>query len=61
MITSRVEALHTQAKEGKSHILLQRMAYKLFASLVQYEDSYRGMQRVVLDGKNLEATADVVC
>jgi iterative type I PKS product template protein len=61
MITSRAEALHTQAKEGKSHTLLQRMAYKLFASLVQYEDSYRGMQRVVLDGKNLEATANVVC
>ena len=61
MITSRVEALHAQAKEGKPHTLLQRMASKLFASLVQYEDSYRGMQRVVLDGKNLEATADVVC
>lgn len=61
LIESRISSLRGQAEDGNLNILLQRMAYKLFAALVQYEDTYRGMQRVILDGKNLEATAEVVC
>ena len=61
MVEGRMDALKTRALEGKSEVLLKGMAYKLFAALVQYEETYRGMQRVILDGKNNEATANVVC
>ena len=59
MVKSCIGLLQKQAADGESQFLLSKMAYKLFAALVQYEDSYRGMQRVVLNGKNNEATAEL--
>lgn len=61
MVSGRINLLHSQAEAGESHVILRGMAYKLFAALVEYEDTYRGMQKVTMDGKNNEATARVVC
>jgi naphtho-gamma-pyrone polyketide synthase len=35
------------------------LAYRLFATLVDYGDAYQGMQEVILDSEDLEATAKV--
>ncbi|PYH89202.1 polyketide synthase [Aspergillus ellipticus CBS 707.79] len=59
LIRSRIAALHASAEEGDAHKLKKRLAYQLFASLVQYGSDYQGMQEVVLDGENHEATARI--
>ena len=59
MVKDRINSLQWQADNGQSHVLLKKMVYKLFSNFVKYGEGYRGMQRVILDGKNLEATAQV--
>lgn len=59
LVRSRIASLHRSAEEGDAHKLKRRLAYQLFATLVQYETSYQGMQEVVLDCDNHEATAKV--
>ncbi|PWY79190.1 polyketide synthase [Aspergillus heteromorphus CBS 117.55] len=59
LIQSRIHALHDSAEDGDAHKLKRRLAYQLFASLVQYGSDYQGMQEVVLDGDHHEATARV--
>ncbi|GLA36716.1 type I Iterative Polyketide synthase (PKS) [Aspergillus niger] len=59
LVRSRIASLHRSAEEGDAHKLKRRLAYQLFATLVQYEKSYQGMQEVVLDSDNHEATAKV--
>ncbi|PYH29218.1 type I polyketide synthase [Aspergillus neoniger CBS 115656] len=59
LVRSRIASLHRSAEEGDAHKLKRRLAYQLFATLVQYETSYQGMQEVVLDFDNHEATAKV--
>ncbi|MCJ1320622.1 hypothetical protein MMC15_005962 [Xylographa vitiligo] len=60
LVEGRMDALQIQAQEHKAHVLLQGMAYKLFASFVDYEETFRGMQRIVMDANNLEASAQIV-
>ncbi|KAL3418618.1 Conidial yellow pigment biosynthesis polyketide synthase 2 [Phlyctema vagabunda] len=57
LIQGRIDSLRTQ--EG-SHRIGRGMAYKLFSSLVQYDNKYRGMEEVTLNSEGLEATARVV-
>ncbi|KAF2209148.1 hypothetical protein CERZMDRAFT_87124 [Cercospora zeae-maydis SCOH1-5] len=58
MIEGRIEALESLAQCGNASRLSRNMAYALFAnSLVDYENTYRGMQTVVMDA--FEAFADV--
>ena len=59
LVRGRVEALKTAQKDGRAHRLLRGMVYKLFAALVQYDSKYRGMEEVILDSAELEATAKV--
>lgn len=59
LIQSRVNALRQGVDDGDSHLLKKGIAYKLFSSLVEYDSAYQGMQEVVLDSKQLEATAKV--
>lgn len=59
LIQGRISSLHKNVDEGRSHKLKRGLAYKLFASLVDYESRYQGMQQVVLDSEGLEATAKV--
>ncbi|KAL4945516.1 hypothetical protein BDV06DRAFT_230632 [Aspergillus oleicola] len=44
---------------ASTHRVGRGMAYKLFAALVNYADSFRGMDEVVLDAVAFEATAKV--
>nr|AUI38916.1 polyketide synthetase ClPKS18 [Curvularia lunata CX-3] len=59
MVQSQIELLQMKLQTGAAHKVLRGMAYKLFKALVTYADNYRGMEEVILDGKQTEATAQV--
>lgn len=59
MVKSQVETLHRKTQTSEAHVLQRGIAYKLFKSFVDYSDTYRGMEEVVLDGKDTEASATV--
>jgi naphtho-gamma-pyrone polyketide synthase len=59
LIRSRIASLRRAVDEGDSHKVKRRMAYKLFSVLVDYDEIYQGMQEVVFDSEELEATARV--
>lgn len=59
LVRSRVASLHKCVDEGEAHKMKRGIVYKLFASLVDYDSKYQGMQEVVLDSSELEATAKV--
>ncbi|KAJ5323477.1 Type I Iterative PKS [Penicillium atrosanguineum] len=58
LVNSRIESLNQMALEGTANRLSRNMAYNLFKNVVDYNDHYRGMQSVVLDG--MEAYADII-
>ncbi|KAL9004648.1 MAG: hypothetical protein Q9188_002539 [Gyalolechia gomerana] len=60
LIRGRIESLKKAANAGTAHRMLRGMAYKLFASVVDYDTKYRGMEEVILDSPELEATSHVV-
>ncbi|KAK8256702.1 polyketide synthase-like protein [Phyllosticta capitalensis] len=59
MVQTQIDLLHQKLQTGAAHKVLRGMAYKLFKALVTYSDTYRGMEEVVLDGKETEATSIV--
>ena len=59
LIRARIEGLKKSVEAGGAHRILRGMAYKLFTALVQYDKKYRGMEEVILDSIDLEATAHV--
>ncbi|KAF2001049.1 ketoacyl-synt-domain-containing protein [Amniculicola lignicola CBS 123094] len=59
MVQTQIDILHQKLVTGAAHKVLRGMAYKLFKALVTYADSYRGMEDVILDGKQTEATASI--
>lgn len=59
LIKSRIDSLRHSVEDGQTHKLKSGMAYKLFGALVEYGPSYQGMQEVLLDSAQLEATARV--
>ncbi|OAL46128.1 ketoacyl-synt-domain-containing protein [Pyrenochaeta sp. DS3sAY3a] len=59
MVQSQIDMLKLKLETGAAHKVLRGMAYKLFKALVTYADNYRGMEEVILDGKQTEATAQV--
>jgi iterative type I PKS product template protein len=59
MVQSQVDLLHHKLQTGAAHKVLRGMAYKLFKALVTYSAPYRGMEEVILDGKQTEATSKV--
>lgn len=59
LVRTRVDLLEKKGRDGKVHRLLRGMVYKLFGSLVDYSDLYRGLEEVVLDTANLEANAKI--
>ena len=59
MVQSQIDMLQMKLQTGAAHKVLRGMAYKLFKALVTYDDNYRGMEEVILDGKTTEATASV--
>ncbi|KFY68272.1 hypothetical protein V496_01192 [Pseudogymnoascus sp. VKM F-4515 (FW-2607)] len=60
LIKSRIASLHKGVDEGESHKLKRGLVYKLFGAIVDYDSQYQGMQEVILDSNELEATAKVV-
>lgn len=59
LIKSRIASLNKGVDEGESHKLKRGLVYKLFGAIVDYDHQYQGMQEVVLDSNELEATAKV--
>ncbi|ROV87534.1 hypothetical protein VMCG_10688 [Cytospora schulzeri] len=59
LIQSRMDYLVSASFNGEVHKILRPMAYKLFAALVEYDDTYQGMEEVYMDSKYLEATANI--
>ena len=59
LIRSRIIALNDGVDHGVSHKMKRSIVYKLFSALVEYSPNYQGMQEVVLDSDELEATAQV--
>ncbi|KAK3076244.1 hypothetical protein LTS18_013527, partial [Coniosporium uncinatum] len=59
MVQTQVDLLKQKLASGAAHKVLRGMAYKLFTALVTYAPAYRGMEEVILDGKQTEATAKV--
>ncbi|KAI9795935.1 MAG: Type I Iterative PKS [Piccolia ochrophora] len=59
LIQSRVKVLESGVEGGDVQRILRGMAYKLFGALVQYAESYRGMEEVLLHSSQREAAAKV--
>lgn len=60
LVEERIQSLKSMARENKAHTLLQDVAYRLFATFVDYGETYQGMKQVTLNSDKNEATADVV-
>jgi iterative type I PKS product template protein len=59
MVQTQIDLLKGKLQTGAAHKVLRGMAYKLFKALVTYDDRFRGMEEVILDGKQTEATASI--
>ena len=59
MVKGRINTLQKGVDNGISQRITRGLAYKLFSSLVQYGNAFRGMEEVILDSLNLEATSRV--
>ena len=59
MVKSQIDGLKTRLANGGAHKVLRSMAYKLFKNFVDYDPAYRGMEEVIFDGANAEASATI--
>ncbi|KAL2023150.1 hypothetical protein VTK56DRAFT_3756 [Thermocarpiscus australiensis] len=59
LIKGRIDALLDAERRGTASKIGRGLAYKLFTALVDYHPRYRGMEEVVLDSANCEATAKI--
>lgn len=59
MVKSRIESLISGVQSGNNHVIKRGMAYKLFGGLIHYGRKYQGMEEVILDSSQLEATSCV--
>lgn len=57
LVAGRIETLELMGNNGTASKLSRNMVYRLYANLVDYANSYRGMQSVIIH--DLEAVADV--
>ena len=57
MVKAQMDMLNQKTLTGGAHKVQRGMAYKLFKALVNYDDKYRAMAEVVLDGSTTEASA----
>ncbi|EXJ93814.1 hypothetical protein A1O1_02207 [Capronia coronata CBS 617.96] len=57
LIQSRIDLLKHKMENGEADKVSRAMAYKLFGALVDYSDVFQGMQSVVFDGPEYEATS----
>lgn len=59
LIQSRIDLLKHKMENGEADKVSRSMAYKLFGALVDYADVFQGMQSVVFDGPEFEATSNI--
>ncbi|RMZ77064.1 hypothetical protein DV738_g4567, partial [Chaetothyriales sp. CBS 135597] len=59
LVKHRLDMLQDGVDNGATHKMKRGLVYKLFGSLVDYSDGYRGMEEVTLDSTGLEATAKI--
>jgi len=59
LIQDRMKMLKSKMEEGEADKVGRRMAYKLFQALVNYSDRYQGMNDVIFDGPEKEATSRI--
>lgn len=59
MIRPCLQRLEEDVSQGRSHKLKRGMAYRVFSSMVEYGNSYKGFEDVVLDSAGLEGTARI--
>ncbi|OLN87699.1 Conidial yellow pigment biosynthesis polyketide synthase 3 [Colletotrichum chlorophyti] len=59
LIKRSIEYLEERAAHGLDSTLATGMIYKVFSSLVDYKDAFKGMREAVLHNDELEATAKV--
>ena len=57
LVKKNIEDLQRGLNHGSTHRIFRKMAYKLFASLVQYSDEFQGMHEVLLDSDRYESAA----
>ena len=57
LIHGRIDILKDRLANGNADSVSRGLAYKIFAALVQYDKKYQGMENVILDGANFEATS----
>ena len=59
MVRNQIQGLKDRLENGGAHKILRGMAYKLFKNFVDYAPEFRGMEEVVFDAHDAEATATV--
>ncbi|KAF4633958.1 hypothetical protein G7Y89_g4156 [Cudoniella acicularis] len=59
LVKGRIRSLQKSVGEGSAQKLSRGTAYKLFATFVDYSEKFRGMQEVIVDTPELEATSVV--
>jgi iterative type I PKS product template protein len=59
LVQSRIDLLKHKMENGEADKCSRAMAYKLFSALVDYSDSFQGMQSVIFDGPEFEATSTI--
>ncbi|KUJ11557.1 polyketide synthase [Mollisia scopiformis] len=57
LVQKRIDELERGVNNGTVDKITKKMAYQLFSSLVVYGTQYQGMQEVLIDAEELEATA----
>lgn len=59
LVQSRIDLLKHKVENGEADKVSRAMAYKLFTALVDYSDTFQGMQSVLFDGPEFEAASTV--
>lgn len=59
LVKGRIRSLQKSVGEGCAQKLSRGTVYKLFASFVDYAEKFRGMEEVIVDTPELEATSAV--
>lgn len=59
LVQAQVDLLHHKLQSGTAHKILRGVAYKLFRALVTYDENYRGMEEIILNDRETEATAQI--
>lgn len=59
LVGARIQSLQKDDTTNGANLIKKPLAYRLFKTMVDYDDSFQGMHRVWLNSRELEATAEV--